>query len=80
MFKLEFQILEINLITHVSNRLSASMASWTMVGCEAWHAVNSSIVLVELSAIYRLVACVTGEVFWVPLLVQGCYYLWKIGL
>lgn len=51
------------------------MASGTMVGGEAWHAVDTTIVLVELGTIDGLAACVAGEVLRVPLLVQRCYYL-----
>lgn len=58
----------------VSDGFAAPMASGTMVGGEAWHAVDSTIVLVELGTIDGLAACVAGEVFRVPLLVQRCHY------
>lgn len=61
--------------TYVGDRVPAAVAPRAMVLGEAGHAVDGSVVLVELGAVDGLPAGVALEVFRVPLLVQRCYDL-----
>lgn len=53
----------------ISDRLATPMAPGTVMGSEAWHAVDTTVMLVELGAVNGLAACVAREVFGMPLLV-----------
>lgn len=65
----------VNVVTHISDGIPTPMAPRAVIFSVADDAVYTSVVLVELGSVYRLVTGVAGEVLWVPLLVQGCHYL-----